>query len=91
MRLLIAALVVTLVIASTAATFAIWPVVADAPWEDDKIAQEVEDTDAIRCKAALSFRQAIIQEGRYGYGNLGGLRDYTAQLSKTEREITRYC
>ena len=34
MRLLISALVLTLAVAVTASVFAIWPVVADAPWED---------------------------------------------------------
>lgn len=33
MRALIAALIITLAIAVTASVFAIWPVVADAPWE----------------------------------------------------------
>ena len=34
MKLLLAALFVTFVIAVTASVFAIWPAVADAPWED---------------------------------------------------------
>ena len=35
MKLLLAALAVTFTIAVTAAVFAIWPAVADAPWEDE--------------------------------------------------------
>ncbi len=35
MRFLIAALVIIFAVAVTASVFAIWPVVADAPWEDD--------------------------------------------------------
>ena len=35
MRLLLAALFVTFAIAVTASVFAIWPAVADAPWEDE--------------------------------------------------------
>ena len=35
MRLLLAALAVTFAIAVTASVFAIWPAVADAPWEDE--------------------------------------------------------
>ena len=35
MKLMLAALVATSVIAIVAAVFAIWPVVADAPWESD--------------------------------------------------------
>lgn len=35
MRLLVAALVLTFVVAVIASVLAIWPVVADAPWEPD--------------------------------------------------------
>ena len=35
MRFQLAALVLTFVVAVVASIFAIWPVVADAPWEDD--------------------------------------------------------
>ena len=35
MKLLLAALFVTFAIAVTASVFAIWPAVADAPWEDE--------------------------------------------------------
>lgn len=35
MRLVLAALAVTFTIAVTSSVFAIWPVVTDAPWEDD--------------------------------------------------------
>ncbi|MCH8064342.1 MAG: hypothetical protein IIC90_00750 [Chloroflexi bacterium] len=35
MRALIAALIFMLAVAVTASIFAMWPVVGDAPWEDD--------------------------------------------------------
>ena len=35
MRLLVAALALSLILAVVAAVFAIWPVVADAPWEPE--------------------------------------------------------
>ena len=37
MRLLVVALVLTMAVAVTASVFAIWPVVADAPWEDEAV------------------------------------------------------
>ena len=39
MKLLLAALVATFTIAVVAAVFAIWPAVADAPWEDETVVQ----------------------------------------------------
>jgi hypothetical protein len=41
MRLLVAALVLTFAVAVTASVFAIWPVVADAPWEQAAAAQPI--------------------------------------------------
>lgn len=57
MRALIAALALTLAVAVTASVFAIWPVVADAPWEDD--VPVAESSDALRCQGALDYRTAI--------------------------------
>ena len=91
MKLLLAALFVTFVIAVTASVFAIWPAVADAPWEDEVPTPVVvsDDTDAIRCEAALGLRSSLVLAGR----PLGGffLRDYEADLANAEREIQRYC
>lgn len=94
MKLQLAALVLTMAVAVIAAVFAIWPVVADAPWEDSSppaITQPTGSKDAIRCQGALSFRDTVIAAGRFGGNNPGGLRDYAAQLSKAEREIATYC
>ena len=56
-RLLIATLYLTLAVAITASVFAIWPVVADAPWED-KV--PVQPTPAGRpTRTALEVSQAV--------------------------------
>ena len=80
--------------------FAIWPVVADAPWEDDAPAV-VDDgtTDTIRCQGSLSFRDSIIEAGALRISlqrdmpdpNPDGVPNYEAQLAKAEREINLYC
>ena len=58
MRALISALVVTFAIAVTASVFAIWPVVADAPWEDDTtLVPTVDRIAELRCQGALGLRQ----------------------------------
>ena len=62
MRLLVLALAFTLAVAVTASVFAIWPVVADAPWENDvpTVAAPIADnSDALRCQGALDYRAAI--------------------------------
>lgn len=52
MRLLIAALALSLTVAVVAAVFAIWPVVADAPWE------ESGSVDAKDCSTLRERRKA---------------------------------
>lgn len=52
MRLLIAALVLSLVVAVTAASFAIWPVVGDAPWEQTNASADKCGTPQERRKVA---------------------------------------
>ena len=106
MKLLLAALAVTFAIAVTASVFAIWPAVADAPWEDGTPVAVIDGTESVRCEGALSLRASVIAVGEYSegarvgglqelgeplVGNPGGLRDYDAQLAKAEREIDRYC
>ena len=98
MRSTIAIHTLTLTIAIVAVVFAVWPVVTDAPWENDA----VDRTAEIRCDGALSFRETIIEAGPFsqgsfterfstGPGNPGGVENYDAQLAKAEREISRYC
>ena len=84
MKLMLAALVATSIIAIVAAVFAIWPVVADAPWEDDPpaIVQPVDRTGEIRCQGALDMRIALINQG------------YPAShrfVADSEREIDHFC
>ncbi len=105
MRLLIAALVVTLAIAVPASVFAIWPVVADAPWESEVAV--AESTDTLRCQGALDYRVAVVANpptrGHSGPGTLSlgspplpvvAVTDQAALqrlLDQAEREIARYC
>ena len=88
MKLQLAALIATSVIAIVAAVFAILPVVGDAPWEDDApvAAQPVDRTQEIRCEGALSFRDtALIAVSEL---NTRTMKD---QLDKAQREVDRYC
>ena len=98
-----AALLVTFSVAITASVFAIWPVVADAPWEDSAPVEE-DRTNQIRCEGALSYRNSIIEAGPYssggesllprrdtGVGNPDGVRNYESALGQAAREIARYC
>ena len=93
MRLLLTALIATFAIAVTASVFAIWPVVADAPWEDSTEPVIEDRTDKIRCQGAYEVLQSAIE----ALGQLGSLlpqRTYeiiTQQLDIAEREISRYC
>ena len=89
MKFMPALTVAALAIAIVAAVFAIWPVVTDAPWEDEVPTPVVvsDDTDAIRCEGALGFRNSTVQTGKVG---LGG-DTYDEQLANAEREIERYC
>ena len=82
-RALTIAIIVTLALAVTASVFAIWPVVADAPWEDEVVAiPTVDRIREIRCQGALDLREALILAGHTS-------RSRTYQAS--ELEITRYC
>ena len=54
MKFLLAALAVTSTIAVTASVLAIWPTVADAPWEDEMSLRE------LNCEAALGMRNELV-------------------------------
>ena len=77
------------------AGLAIWPAVADAPWEQEASAPVVEDrTDKIRCEGALDLREAVIDAGIIRGPNPSGRLDrneFDEQMDKAEREIARYC
>ena len=100
MSFLKTALAFTFLIAVTASVFAIWPVVADAPWEDDT-GMAVEDrTDDVRCQGALDYRTAALANPPTRAGSLLGspgvvsVTDQAALeqlLEQAEREIAMYC
>ena len=97
MKFLLAALAATSIIAVTASVFAIWPAVADAPWEDDAPAVVVEDgRDVMRCESALELRDDVLADGREAHHT--GVRNpetwqenYERQFSFAESEIQHYC
>ena len=91
MRLLIAALVFTLAIAVTASVFAIWPAVADAPWEDSTAPDR---TDEIRCQGGLDYRTAALANPPTRVLVGVAVTDQEALqrlLGQAESEIARYC
>ena len=94
MKLQLAALIATAVIAVIAAVFAIWPALGDAPWEDEVPTPVVvsDDTDAIRCEGALSLRGIAVEAlGSRSDVFFTGYQNIEAELAKAEREISRYC
>ena len=97
MRLLIPALMLTAAVAVTASVFAIWPVVADAPWENDAppvAAPVADDNRDLRCQGALDFRAAIVASPPTRVRGGVAITDQVALqrlLDDAEREITRYC
>ena len=104
MRSTIAIHTLTLTIAIVAVVFAVWPVVADAPWEDELVGvQPVDRTAEIRCEGALSYRDGIVEAGQYSSGrsflpneesvpgNPDGVPNYGEALAEAEAEIDRYC
>ena len=94
MRLLIAALVVTLTVAIAASVVATWASVADAPWEDEPVI--IDRTAEIRCQGALDYRNTLTATGpRTSSGPVfyppGYVSLYETQLEDADREIDRYC
>ena len=75
-----------LTLAIVASVFAIWPVVADAPWEDG-----TSRTDELRCEAALSWKAdlQLIQAGVDP--RLERYRSLEEQIGVAERDIRILC
>lgn len=91
MRLQLAALIATSIIAIVAAVFAIWPVVGEAPWEDDTPPVAVEDNTQL-CEGALRLRETAVQALAEASGARLSIRqEIEGQLRQAEREIDRYC
>ena len=89
MKLILVALVATFAIAVVAAVFAIWPVVADAPWEDDApvVAEDAIDTTSpIRCQEALDLRERLIFENPYDDDDA-----WRNTMDAARGEIDHYC
>ena len=79
-------LFLALSIALVGATLATWPVVADAPWENERIAGPTTG-DERRCEAALTMRERAIFDKDSTLNREGRLRF----LEQAEAEIDRYC
>ena len=91
MNLLVVGLILSLTLAVTASVFAIWPVVADAPWESNTEIIVTESSNDVRCEAALDLREMLITQGELSRGNPAGVRDYDLQLIKAVIEIDQLC
>ena len=94
MRLLVTGLILSLTVTMAAVVFAIWPVVADAPWESDETPalQQIDH----RCDTAI----AVVAQARVALAQNGPSRsvdtylaeqDLQDEIERAEREINRYC
>ncbi len=82
------------IVAVTAAVFAIWPVVTDAPWEQ---AQETtasnsshEPVNELRCEAALELRRTTVNKVNESLESAGRLV-IAGAYELAEQEIARFC
>ncbi len=92
MKLLQAALAVTFAVAVTASVFAIWPAVADAPWEDDApppVVQPVNRSQEMRCQAALDLRERVLFDSEPS--NDAAREAWVKLYREAESEIEVYC
>ena len=53
------ATIAALAVAVVAAVFAIWPVIADAPWEDEATPPS-DRARELRCEGAMAYRTSVI-------------------------------
>ena len=82
MRLFLAALVATAAIAAAALVFAIWPMVADAPWEEDA------EPNRLSCDALRDYTESVIAAGPFDrFDNPDGISDYTATVKSTQETM----
>ena len=94
MKLLLAALAVTFAIAVVASVFAIWPVVADAPWEDEVPTPVVQDQgEVLLCEAAIRLRDEMrVEDGKVRFSSGRMLqREINTLLGEAKADIDRYC
>ena len=82
MKFLLAALAATSIIAVTASVFAIWPAVADAPWEAANSFKE------LNCEAALDMRNdLVVTEAE----TVGGVERYDILFERSQELVAAYC
>lgn len=82
--------VAALALAIVASVFAIWPVIANAPWEDDPGVAVEDRTEEIRCAGALRLRESAT-EALGNSINIVQLRAVQDQLEEAKREIGTFC
>ena len=89
-----AALIAALSLAATALFFALWPVVADAPWEDEIVIPTpvVQDQgEVLLCEAAIQMRDTMRIEIEGGDDlNLTNTRA-RGLLIEAKADIDRHC
>lgn len=90
--------VVALAVAIIASVFAIWPVVADAPWEDDTIIEIERDEPATtdpRCETAIAIKAeatiALALEREISLDAVAARSALRRVIGEAEREIDLYC
>ena len=96
-----------LVVAIVASVFAIWPAVADAPWEQESVVVESEAPDP-RCEASLIMKaearvaHALIPKGPAVFlvpigessatpNDVEARRELEELIEEADRDIRRYC
>lgn len=86
--ILVSAIVVVAIVASI---FAIWPVVADAPWEDSPSASVPagKDNRDLRCESALELRNSLLTEapGR----DRSRFSQFDRDLRDAKSGVVRFC
>ena len=98
----LAALVATFAIAVTALVFAVWPAVADAPWEDDTPVAVVVEGSGVeaRCEEAVSNRRSLVEASLAPPdtpfdisvpGSGGGATNYEELIEQADVEIEAFC
>ena len=83
--------IAALLIAVAASIFAIWPVVADAPWKSE--VPVAVSTNPLMCEAALELRLRIVFDRPRSTGIVvAGSNDvWQNLLDRAERDIDTYC
>lgn len=70
MKLLVVGLILSLTLAVTASVFAIWPVVADAPWENNDVPVVVQPVQREPSRCEVLMDQLAAAQTRIGALNI---------------------